>query len=250
MTAEAKDQHPQVLPAPDEYLLQAERMSLLSQLAPGLAHDAGTPLMAITAIAQYLKEMGGDPGLADKLIQIERSVDQLSQILRILVDITRPFPPGRQPLYLNTLILEAVRISKHDRRLKYREVKTQLTPEIPQVRGHADQLLLVLLSLCLNAADGLEGVPEGQLLITSSHAAEWVQISVVDNGAGIAPDLLPLLFNPGVTTRRAEAGRGLGLPVCRSILTAHGGTIEVASEVGAGTTVTIALPALPAGPGE
>ncbi|HOT95925.1 MAG TPA: ATP-binding protein [bacterium] len=247
MSDEDLDHHQQGLPVPDDYLLQAEKMSLISLLAPGLAHDAGTPLMAITSITQYLKEKSGDPMLAEKLTQIERSVDQLSQIFRILVEVTRPVLPGRQKLYLNSLILEAVRMIKHDRRLKYREVKTELMPEIPQVLASADQLLLVLLALCMNAADGLEAVPEGRVVIKSWQEADRVLVSVADSGAGIRREIQPRLFSLGVTTRSSGVGRGLGLHVCRAILTAHGGTIALSSEAGHGTTVTIALPALLSG---
>ncbi|HNW59274.1 MAG TPA: ATP-binding protein [bacterium] len=237
----------QTLNLPDAYLMQAEKMGLLSILTPGFAHDAGTPLMGITAITQVLKEKIDDPGVRQSLGQIEQAVDRLTQILRTIVDSSRPIRPDRQKVYLNSLILETVRMVQHDRRLKYREVRTELTAQIPQVLASADQLLLVLLALCINAAEALEADPAGYLLLQSWQEEGRVLVAVKDNGAGIASELMPHLFTPGFTTRQGVPGRGLGLYVCRAILTAHSGKIAVASEPGKGTTVTLALPALESG---
>jgi len=146
-------------------LFQAEKMHAMSTLAPGFIHDAGTPLMAISSLSQFLGEKSGDPQVKENLRQIGRSVDQLTQILRTIADFSRPIRTGQETVYLNSLIMEAVRIVKHDRRLKYREVGTELEAAIPQVSANPDQLLQVIISLCLNAADALETVPAGTLTL-------------------------------------------------------------------------------------
>ena len=234
-----------------EYLLQAEKFLTVSMLTSGLAHDAGTPLMAISSLSRLLLEQAGDPTARQKAVaQIGESVDQLSQIIRNLVDLSRPIRLEKQKVYLNGLIAEALQIIKHDRRLKYRQVLTELMPQIPQIEANPDQLLQVILSLCLNAADALEKIPTGQLTLKTWADGQQVCFSVTDSGAGVDREDLPRLFTPFYTTKGENKGNGLGLYLSRTIITAHGGTIELASAPGEGTCVTIALPALAADRGE
>ncbi len=221
-------------------LLQAEKLNAMSTLTAGFAHDAGTPLMAISSLSQLLREKSCDPYFVEKLGQIQQSVDRITQIVRTLVDFSRPIRPGREKVYLNSVIVEAVRIVQHDRRLKYRHVSTELTAQIPEVEASADQLLQVLINLCLNAADALEKVPEGRLLLKSWHDGDRVHLSVEDSGIGISPEARAHLFSPFYTTK--ARGSGLGLYVSRRIIWAHGGNIEIQSEEGKGTRVVIALP--------
>lgn len=226
-----------------DYLLQAEKMHAMSMLAPGFIHDAGTPLMAISSIAQFLSAESTDPLVEQNLKQIGQAVDRLTQILRTIVDFSRPLCTLREKVYLNSLIMEAVRIVKYDRRLKYREVGTELEAAIPQVSASPDQLLQVIIALCLNAADALEAVPAGSLQLRSWHEGDQVHLSVTDSGTGIPLPDQPHLFTPWFTTRGSK-GSGLGLFISRAIITAHGGTISLASEPGRGTCVEIILPAL------
>ncbi len=103
------------------------------------------------------------------------------------------------------------------------------------------QLELALLNLVTN---GLDAMPDGgTLAITVSPSEVGVRIEVADTGGGIAPALLPQIFDPWVTTKSAGHGSGLGLSITRDVVTAHGGTITVASESGRGATFTIDLPA-------
>ncbi len=226
-------------------LFQAEKMHAMSTLAPGFIHDAGTPLMAISSLSQFLGEKSGDPQVKENLRQIGRSVDQLTQILRTIADFSRPIRTGQETVYLNSLIMEAVRIVKHDRRLKYREVGTELEAAIPQVSANPDQLLQVIISLCLNAADALETVPAGTLTLKSWQEGDKVHLAVKDSGTGIPLADQSALFAPWFTTKGSR-GSGLGLFLSRSIITAHGGTIGIVSDPGKGTCVEIVLPALAA----
>jgi signal transduction histidine kinase len=231
------------------YLMQAEKFNALTTLTPGFAHDAGTPLMAISSLAQLLKERGSDPQILQKLAQIEQSVDRITQIIRTIVDFSKRIRPEREKVYLNSLVVEAIRIIKHDRRLKYREVQNDLVAQIPQVSASADQLLQVIIALCLNSADALESVPNGTLVLKSWHDQQFVYLSITDTGIGIAAENVPLLFTPFFTTKGAEKGSGLGLYLSRAVIMAHGGKIDLQSEPDKGTTVVLALPALDAGMG-
>jgi two-component system, NtrC family, sensor kinase len=224
-------------------LLMAERLKTISTLTPGFAHDAGTPLMAISSLSQILREKSSDPFFQEKLGQIGQSVDRISQIVRILVDFSRPIRPERGKVYLNSVIVEAVRIIKYDRRLKYRAVTTELVAQIPQVEASADQLLQVFISLCLNSAEALEAMPEGTLVLKTWHQEGWVCASVTDSGIGISAENIRDIFSPFFNASSEGTGSGLALSVSRAIIEAHGGKIDVESEPGKGTSVVIALPA-------
>jgi len=112
---------------------------------------------------------------------------------------------------------------------------------VPPVLADPVQLELALLNLLSN---GLDAMPNGGVLtIALAPSPDGVKIEVSDTGTGIAPDLLPRIFDPWVTTKEAGRGSGLGLSITREVLAAHGGTVTVKSEVGVGSTFTLVLPA-------
>jgi signal transduction histidine kinase len=111
------------------------------------------------------------------------------------------------------------------------------------VAANGAQLELALLNVVINAVDAM---PQGgTLTLVAAPVEQGVRIDIDDTGTGIAADVLPRIFEPWVTTKAVGRGTGLGLSITRDVITAHGGTITVASRPGAGTTFTIILPALP-----
>jgi signal transduction histidine kinase len=228
-------------------LLLAEKQAAMSILMSGFAHDAGTPLMAISSITQLLDEKIDDPYLHEKMTQIRQSADRISQIMRNMVDFARPIRSDYENVYLNAVIMDAVRIVRHDRRLKYREINTDLMAQIPQVRASADQLLQIFIILSLNAAAALERSPQGTLTLSSWHDRDWVMASVADTGEAASGEERD--YSPFTGSRSGVWERGAGLYVAQAIITTHGGRLEAASEPGTGNRVVLALPALaePAG---
>jgi signal transduction histidine kinase len=114
--------------------------------------------------------------------------------------------------------------------------------DVPLVMADEVQLELALLNLVTNSLDAM---PSGGVtsMTASRTAGGNVRIDVADTGTGIAPDLLPRIFEPWVTTKASGRGTGLGLSITREVVADHGGTITVKSEVGAGSAFTIELPA-------
>lgn len=223
-------------------LLLAEKQVAMSLLMAGFAHDAGTPLMAIASITQLLAEKYDDPFLKEKMSQIRLSTDRLAQILRTMVDFSRAVRPEREKVYLNAVILEAARIVKHDRRLKYREVITNLEPRIPQVLASADQMLQLFIFLALNAATAMESAPQGSLTFSSWQEGEWVMAGVADEGAPageLTEEYSPLMAVSGSAWDLAAAHY-----VVRQLVALHGGRVERANDPEKGNRVVIALPAL------
>ncbi len=223
-------------------LVHSEKLSAVGTLAAGIAHEIGSPLTTISSLSQLLLAQIDEASFKEKIILIQHSIDRISRIVRTLVDFSRPIQQKIEMVYLNRVIEEVIHIVKYDRRLKYREVKAELTPRIPQVRCSFDQLLQVFINICLNAADAMEHNQEGKLLIRTWHDGEMVFASVSDNGGGIAAQHLPHIFEPFFTTKAEGKGTGLGLWVSYNILKAYSGDIAVESTQGQGTTFTLSLP--------
>jgi signal transduction histidine kinase len=117
---------------------------------------------------------------------------------------------------------------------------------VPVVRGNEGRLVQVFLNLLVNAAQAIQGnAPDRNevRLVTSMDGPGRVAIEISDTGVGIPEEVLPRIFDPFFTTKPVGVGTGLGLSICHSLLTAMGGSIEVASKVGVGTRFLILLPA-------
>jgi signal transduction histidine kinase len=112
--------------------------------------------------------------------------------------------------------------------------------EVPAIRCVPAELNQVFINLLMNALDAIG--PTGNLWLELAHVDGEVRVAVRDDGPGIAPDVLPTIFEPFVTTKDAGRGTGLGLAISHAIVARHGGRIDVATAVGRGTTFTVALP--------
>lgn len=227
-----------------DQLVHSEKLSAVGTLAAGIAHEIGSPLTAISSISQLLKVKSKDPYFTEKVGLIQESIDRIARIVRTLVDFSKPIQAKIERIYINSVIEDVIHIVKYDRRLKYRKIETQLQADVPQLKASFDQLLQVFINLCLNAADAMEDVPEGLLLIKTWSDGDEVLTSVSDNGCGIQPDHLPHIFEPFFTTKGDRQGTGLGLWVSYNIIKSFSGDIQVESTPHVGTTFTISLPAL------
>jgi signal transduction histidine kinase len=221
-------------------MLQAEQLAAVGQLAASVAHEVGAPLTAITvAVEQLLKRecgtcMRGSHDLELVLSQTRR----IATLSRRLVDLARPGDPARRPINLNAEVTEAFELL--EKQLKRDDIKAvlMLDPDVPVLRADPHQLQQVLLNLMLNAGQALRA-GGGTVYVSTRTSGRWVELVVRDTGPGINPEDFPLIFLPFFSR---SGGTGLGLPLARQIIHAHGGTIDVASQPGAGATFTIRLP--------
>jgi signal transduction histidine kinase len=125
-------------------------------------------------------------------------------------------------------------------RLKQVRLDLRLEPALAQLQADEGQLRQVLVALLMNALDACRA--SGTVRVETSRVGEMVRLEVADDGTGIAADNLDKVFTPFFTTKPAGRGTGLGLAVCHGVVTAHGGQIEIQSEVGRGTRVSVLLP--------
>ncbi|MEP7189393.1 MAG: ATP-binding protein, partial [Roseiflexaceae bacterium] len=194
----------------------------------------------------YLVEQDLPPGAPQRQF-LEIAQGELGRIARIITrmrDFYRPTRAELEPTTINDVLMATLDLVQTHLRHGQVGVTTDLAADLPQVTAHTDQIRQVFLNLMLNACDAM---PNGGTLRLTSHArsagadqpAEIV-VQIADTGVGIAPEHHAHLFEPFYTTK--AQGTGLGLAISAHIITQHGGQIDVASEVGVGTTFTVRLP--------
>ncbi len=232
-------------------IARAEKLSAVGRLAAGVVHEINNPLATISACAESLEarvndgEFDGSPGLADLreyLGLIRSEAFRCKNITRGLLDFSRTRTAAHVTINLADVIQSAVRLLSHQKRNPQIQFKVDIAGDLLPVSGDPGQLQQAVIALATNALDAMGD--SGELTITSRNEDEKVVVEVSDTGVGIAPENLPKIFEPFFTTKEIGRGTGLGLAVCYGILTEHGGTLDVQSTVGTGTTFTITLSAV------
>ncbi len=233
----------------------AARVSLasLGQVAVTVTHEINNPIAYVTANLSFvhdaLKQLSptvpiAAPDLEELRGVIEECRAGLARIKQIVSDVKglSHQTEGRAPVDIQSLLQSTARIANPALREHARLVID--LQEVPAVIGNASQLGQVVLNLLVNAAQAIPaGNPsKNQVKLSASATKDRIRIAVQDSGSGMPPEVRARLFEPFFTTKPSGVGTGLGLPVCKSIVTAHGGSIQIESTVGRGSTFTIELP--------
>lgn len=226
---------------------EQHRLAALGTMAAGLAHEIRNPLAGIKGAAQLLQGEQEPQQLEEFLDVIVSETDRLNTVVSQFLDYSRPFEMRQAKSDLNLLVrktLDLVQAQDLPPAIVFEEA---LDGELPPVEVDADKIRQVLLNLVHNAVQVLRD--EGRVRVATARArarfrrgppVEAVEISVQDDGPGIAPEDLDKLFIPFFTTR--QGGTGLGLPISRRLVEAHGGDILVRTRPGHGTTFVVRLP--------
>jgi two-component system NtrC family sensor kinase len=228
-----------------EALARADQLAAVGHMAASVAHQVGTPLNLISGYVQMIKEDEAvDPRATRRLEIVQEQIAKVTSIVRTMLDrAKRPIPKTRTDV--GELLRRVSDVARP--KLDAQGVKLDLGfAPVPLVMADAAQLELALLNLITN---GLDAMPSGGVasITLGPTGGGGVRIEVADTGTGIEPNLLPHIFEAWVTTKEAGRGTGLGLSITREVVTDHGGTIAVRSEVGVGSVFTVDLPAAPAG---
>ncbi|MBX3159265.1 MAG: PAS domain S-box protein [Deltaproteobacteria bacterium] len=227
----------------EQKLAHADRLNGLGTLAAGVAHEINNPLAYARLSLEKLARAGtSDPrALAD----IDHALARIAAITSSLRTFARPAaaehkeaPPG--PVDLGASLDHALRMVDHDLRHRARLVR-EVEPDLPAVRGHDGRLEQVWVNLLVNALQSLDGDDPCIEVAVTRPSQGRIAVAIRDNGRGIPAEYRDRIFEPFFTTKPAGEGLGLGLAVCKSIVEGCGGTIELASELGHGTTVTVTL---------
>jgi len=237
----------------EEQARRAQRLDAVGRLAGGIAHDFNNLLTVISGYAALALEEELEPRVADDVNAIRQAANRAAALTRQLLAFSRKVVLRPQPLDLNLLIadLGAMLSRLIEARI---DVQTKLAPDLPPVHADETQVEQVLMNLILNARDAMPS--GGSLTIATSCATfedgderlvreldpgEYVAVSVADTGVGMTEDTVAHAFEPFFTTK-GERGTGLGLATVHGIVHQSGGSVDISTQAGVGTTVTVYLP--------
>jgi signal transduction histidine kinase len=223
------------------HVLHQEKMAAFGLLAAGIAHEVGNPLTSISSMVQMLQRRDSDPYVLNKLGLVSGQLQRIRTTLRELIEFSRPASGERSRVSLGDILDEALNIAKYYKRTRGRLSSPVLPPDLEPLFAVRDQLVQVFLNLILNAIDATER--DGRIELQVNRHPDGVEVSVRDNGSGIAPEAAVRLFQPYFTTKKH--GTGLGLFVTRQLVGEHGGTVTFESRLGEGTTFRVFLPLAP-----
>jgi signal transduction histidine kinase len=229
---------------------EVERLVLVGQLASGVAHEVNNPLAFVKSNLHYLeRELLEEDGPPDKgelrelLNETREGVLRIQQIIMDLRRFAREGDMATEPGSPAVAIEEARRMASVRLR-SMGEVVVDVTPGLPEVRLGQRHLVQVLVNLLLNAADAVEeAVParRARIVVRARRVDGGVRLELEDNGTGIAPEVLPRLFEPFFTTRPPGKGTGLGLALCRDYVTRTGGTLTAENRPEGGARFMLTL---------
>ncbi len=231
---------------------RAEKLAAVGRLAAGVVHEINNPLATISACAESLEArvnegaFDGSPLskiLRDYLGLIRSEAFRCKSITMGLLDFSRTRMSDHVTIDLADVIRSAARLLSHQKRTSAVEFQLEIAEDLAYVSGDPGQLQQAIIALAANALDAMSD-SGGLLTIRARNEADKVVLEVSDTGIGIPQENLTKIFEPFFTTKEIGRGTGLGLAVCYGILTEHGGTLNVQSTVGTGTTFTITLSAV------
>ena len=239
-------------------LSRTERLAMAGQWAAMMAHDVSTPLNAISGHVQLLLQRNDlDAEATDRLKIIEVQIARVVEVLQALLTASAPAELALKPIDTKPLVQALLNLLAPVFSRQQVTASTAFASDLPAITGDATQLQQVLLNCLMNAFDAMpnggilhiateRGMPRYPSAIAGHRpqpvAGDDIVISITDTGMGIAAADLQRIFEPFFTTKAHGMGTGLGLSICQRIVKAHGGHIELESQVGTGTTVRIMLP--------
>lgn len=235
---------------------RTDRLASLGTLAAGMAHEIKNPLVSIKTFTQLLPERHEDSEFRHSFFTlVGDEVRRIDSIVNQLLRFSRPAKPHLTPTHLHEILNNSLKLMSQQMRQKAIRLAVSMDASNDLIRADGDQLSQAFINLFLNA---IESMSEGGILTLSTGPAthgnsvpelrpiqvdmNYVQVSISDTGEGIQPENLSRIFDPFFTTK--SQGTGLGLSVAHGIVLEHGGTIDVKSEPGNGTTFLVDFPIL------
>ena len=229
-------------------LFNAAKLASVGEIAAGVAHEINNPLAIIYEEAALLVDLL-DPSFGQTMDPVEfrerlGAIKDASirgrDITRKLLAFARRHEPESEPVRLEGVVERVLKVKEVDLRTSNIAVRKELTPDLPEIVGNANQLEQVLLNLVNNARDAIGR--NGRVTLRTRLENGWAQLEIEDTGKGMTAEVLSKVFFPFCTTKGVGKGTGLGLSIIYGIVKSMGGRIEVQSSVGAGTTFTLSFP--------
>jgi signal transduction histidine kinase len=226
-------------------LVQSTKLAAIGELAANIAHEINNPLTTVLGFASFLAERlpQGD-AMREELGLIQEEASRARDIVRDLLQFSRQRDFMPEPADLNAVLDQVLAMLRRQGAFSAIDVHEAYASDLPPVEVDIPRIKQVFLNIVNNAVYVMPN--GGSLSIRTTRTGETVRVSFEDTGPGIQPDHRDRIFDPFFTTKPEVSGTGLGLSVSLGIVQSHGGTIEVESEVGTGSTFTVVLPLGPA----
>ncbi|OPY77078.1 MAG: Sensor protein ZraS [Syntrophorhabdus sp. PtaU1.Bin153] len=222
-------------------LVRANKLSALGELAGSIAHEIKNPLISIQGFAKRIGQTGNREKVERYAKFIEKEADRLSQVLAKLLAFSRMEEPKADQISMNDIVDDTVLFMEHHlTRFRGVEIVVEKDPDLRPVSADRTHIQQTVVNLVMNAA---QAMPDGgKIRITTGRDGTHAFISITDTGMGIKEEDLNRIFEPFFTTKDKGEGTGLGLSLCKKLIEANRGKIEVESKVGEGTTFKIMIP--------
>jgi PAS domain S-box-containing protein len=234
-----------------EKLLHQDKMSSLGKLSASVVHEINNPIAGILNLTMLMKRIMSEQALSPKDIEqfklylnlMETETRRTSRIVSNLLAFSRQSRMEMKRVDINRLIEQTLLINANLLMIAGVKIEKELSPDLPDLTGSEDQLLQVFMNLVSNAVQAMESKDNGVLTIKTSYSSKpnAILIQIQDMGVGIPEKDMSRLFEPFFTTKKGK-GVGLGLSVAYGIVQEHGGSIDVQSKTGEGTTFNVKLP--------
>jgi two-component system, NtrC family, sensor kinase len=223
---------------------QSERLASLGLLAAGVAHEVNNPLGGILALsALTLEDMPEDHPDRENLEEVIRQAERCRDIVKDLLEFSRQTDVTATDVEVNVVLEKTLALLQRQSLFYNVEVVKDLASDLPCVRADPSGLQQVFMNIFMNAVEAMGGEGTLTLRTRSVLGTGLVEVRIRDTGCGIAPEHVDRIFDPFFTTWRSGGGTGLGLSIAYGIITKHGGSIEVESEVEKGTMFKVRIPA-------
>ncbi len=218
---------------------RAEHLATMGEMAAGLAHEIRNPLAGIAGVIEIIgRDLPKESPARAVLKDVRSEVLHINRIVSELLEIARPKQPDFRKADLNATAEHAVMFAKDQAASRGVNIELTKDPDGVVIEHDTGQIHQVLLNLLLNGVQACE--EGGKVALQVAHTDEVVQLTVVDTGKGIPPEMLDNIFRPFFTTK--GNGTGLGLSLARRMVEGHGGRLEVSSWVGKGSRFVVLLP--------
>ncbi len=221
----------------------SNRLAVIGEMAAGIAHEINNPLTGVIGFSELLLSENLPPEIRENVQIIADSGRRMKNIIKRMLMFSRQTKPMRTSVNIHDLIDSTLEIRAYVLKTGNIEVVKRYDSGLPWVTVDPGQIQQVLLNLIINAEYAINKAGDrGTLTITTRRGEGYVEIVVKDDGIGMTSETRAKLFQPFFTTKEVGEGTGLGLSLSRSILLEHGGSIDVLSQPGEGTELTILLP--------
>ena len=230
-------------------LIYASKLASIGELATGVAHEINNPLATIVATSGVIRDMlnpefdldSNPENILKEIDIIDSAAFRAKGITKQLLDLGRKQEPRLIPCNVNEILNEILSgVKAREFEISDIEIMRDYDPNLPEVLLDPDQISQVFLNLINNAGDAITG--PGKIAITTKSDNEYINVTIKDTGKGMTSEQMKEIFNPFYTTKDVGRGTGLGLSISLSIVESMGGTIDVQSLEGAGSSFTVSLP--------